>query len=365
MSAGRPAYSEVMEDYAVLADALQPREGDTVVAVSSAGDNVFNAALDPARHVFGVDVQPAQTALCRLKEAAVRELDWEGLAALLGALPAAPDARRELLERLPGELVDDLCADPAVRANVEQHGLAACGQLAAFVAPLREGLLQLVGVGPMEAILTCGDPAERAARFDRHLDTPAVLELLAAGLNEQTISDAFIPASAWERMAETSFHRFYHGVLRHLLVEQDPRTNYFLHRLWLGRFPGPDAVPPYLRREHHARLRQRLDRISWHTADLASFLGTLPERSVDVLNLTNVLDWCADDHHDALWAQVDRVAAPGARVFLRSFLRERPLPPGLEARWPSEPARSVAMARADRVGYYARYELRTRVRDRG
>ena len=216
----------------------------------------------------------------------------------------------------------------------------------------------------MERILSTGDRSERAALFERNFDTPAVLELLAAGLNQETISNAFIPAHAWERMAETSFHRFYHGVLRHLLVEQDPRDNFFLHRLWLGCFRTPEIVPPYLQRDNYALLRQRLERITWHTADLGAFLATLPGRSVDVVNLTNVLDWCPDEQYDALWAEIDRVGAAGARVFLRSFLRERALPAGIDVRWVSEPARSADMAHADRVGYYSRYELRTRVRDR-
>ena len=42
---GPPAYSEVMEDYAVFGPALAAGGGRAVV-ISSAGDNVFHAALD-------------------------------------------------------------------------------------------------------------------------------------------------------------------------------------------------------------------------------------------------------------------------------------------------------------------------------
>lgn len=353
---GPPAYSEVMEDYAVFGPALAAGGGRAVV-ISSAGDNVFHAALDGARHVFGVDVSPAQTDLCRLKEAAVQRLEWPELLELLGVVPASPERRVELLARLADCPGAGRFAEPGTREVVLAHGLAACGKLAAFVAPLREGLTELVGAEALEQILDEGDRGAREALWDDRFERPEVIGFLAAALNRETISDSFIPAAAFDRMAEPEFHRFYHGVLRHRLVELDPRANFFLHRLWLGRFPSLDALPPYLLQENHRRLRERLGVISWHTCDAGELLATLPEASVDSVNLSNVLDWCDDDHHDALWSELDRVAAPGARLFLRSFLADRPPPAAVRGRWSTDPEESARMAAADRVGYYSRYEL--------
>ncbi len=359
----RPVYSEVMEDYDVLSAALRLREEDTAVVISSAGDNVLNAALEGARHVFGVDIAPVQTALCRLKEAAIRTLSHGDFARLVGVGDAPPEDRLAALERLPARLVSGLGDDPGLREDVARRGLVDCGALAAFVAPLREGLVALVGAESMARILTSGVAAERARLFAERFDTAEVRALLADALNEGTISDSFIPAFAWGRMAEPEFHRFYHGVLRRRMVEGDPRQDHFLHRLWAGRFPSPTAVPPYLREERYPRLRERLDRITWHTADVRDFLATLPESSVDVLNLSNVPDWCDEEQHRTLWLEIERVATPGARVFLRSFLRARELPAGVRGRWRNDPGASAAMARADRVGYYARCELWTRSTD--
>ncbi|QDU67417.1 DUF3419 family protein [Engelhardtia mirabilis] len=360
----RPAYSEVMEDHRGLSAAFGIESDETVVVVSSAGDNVFNAALDGARHVFGVDLVEAQTRLCRLKEAALRELSWVEFAGLVGSVPCGAEARAALLDRLPAAVHRGLLDDPDLRGDIERFGLAGCGQLSAFLAPLREGLTGIVGAEPLAALLGESDRTRRTALFDEHLDTTAVHEFLALALNEHTIGNAFIPAAAWDRMAEPEFGAFYHRVLRHLTVELDPRENYFLHRIWRDSFPGTDAVPAYLRQEQYSLLLEQLDRITWHTADLGAFLATMPESSVDVVNASNVLDWCDDAGHDDLWQQMDRAAADGARVFLRSFLRPRPLPASIRERWTMDVNLAADLASADRVGYFSRYELWTRARDR-
>jgi S-adenosylmethionine:diacylglycerol 3-amino-3-carboxypropyl transferase len=184
-----------------------------------------------------------------------------------------------------------------------------------------------------------------------------VLDFLGAALNQTTISNAFVPAAAWPSMAEPRFHLHYHRVLRRLTLEQDPSGNFYLHRLWLGRFASPDVLPPYLSRSAHEHLRSALPSISWHTADALELLSAEPPASIDLINLSNVLDWSDDSHHDALWSAIDRAATPTARLFLRSFLADRLPPAAVARRWTRDVARSETAATSDRVGYFSRYEL--------
>jgi S-adenosylmethionine-diacylglycerol 3-amino-3-carboxypropyl transferase len=353
-------YSEVMEDGDVVAEALATRPGDTVVVVASAGDNVFRAVLEPCTRVHGVDLNPTQVAFSRLKAAAIDEFEWAEFAALVGSRDATREARAELLRRLPKDLVERALPDADAREAAVERGLASAGRLAAFVAPLRGALGSIVGAKNLERIARTTDRAERRRLWTTHFDTPAVDDLLASALNEDTISNAFIPAWAFGRMAEPRFDRHYKRVLEHLFVELEPATNAFLQRLWLGRYLSPDVAQRYLCPESHAPLRAALERVAWHSADLLGFLESLPPRSVDALNLSNVLDWSDDAHHDRLWAATERVATGGARVFLRSFLADRDPPASIRAAWSSDPARNERMRRADRVGYFSRYELWTR-----
>ncbi|MCE9595519.1 MAG: BtaA family protein [Planctomycetes bacterium] len=353
-------YSEVMEDGDVVAEALATRPGDTVVVVASAGDNVFRAALEPCAQVHGVDLNPTQVDLCRLKAAAIRELEWAEFAALVGSIETKRDTRASMLKRLPSELVERALPDQAARDAALEGGFATAGRLAAFVAPLRAALTSIVGAETLERIVRTTELAERRRIWTTRFDTPALDDLLATALNEDTISDAFIPAWAFGRMAEPRFDRHYKRVLEHLFVELEPATNPYLQRLWLGRVLAPDVAQRYLKRESYKPLRDALPRIEWHAADLLSFLAELPPRSVEALNLSNILDWSDDAHHERLWAETERVAAGRGRVFLRSFLAQRDPPAEVRAGWTCDARRSERMRAADRVGYFSRYELWSR-----
>jgi S-adenosylmethionine:diacylglycerol 3-amino-3-carboxypropyl transferase len=353
----RPVYSEVMEDYSVISDALGIEQSEIAVVVASAGDNVFNAALERARHIFGVDINPLQIDFCRLKEAAIATLSWDELAELMGVVEATPERRLELLGQLPVESPVAELRRPGIADLFTEQGLAGSGQLSAFVAPLRQGLQSIVGSDTLERMLTEPDRNERERLWQQRFGSEEVLGFLGAALNEQTISGAFIPAWAFPRMAEKPFHVFYHRILKQRLVDTDPTSNFFMHRLWRGRFPSSEDLPPYLQRRNHALLRENLDRITWHSADLCTFLRTLPTSSLQAFNLSNILDWSDEEPYQKLWEEIDRVAAPNARVFLRSFLSDRALPTTVAGRWKLAADRSSRIARAERVGYYSRYEL--------
>lgn len=350
-------YSEVMEDDAVVSAALELGAGEVAVVVASAGDNVFHAALDGARVVHGVDVSARQTAFSELKAAAAAALPWRDLAALVGSLEATAKQRAALLDKLPDDRVSAaLGAEAETRAAALEHGLASCGTLAAFVAPLSAGLAEAVGAGALERILTEPDPAQRAQLWRERFEQPGVTDFLAAALNADTITGDLMPSAAFEQESAVPFHAFYLEALRRLVVEGDPTRNHFLHRLWRGRYPAPDAVPRYLGEANHARLQATLPAIEWHTADLTAFLSDQAAESVDAFNLSNVADWMDDEAHAALWSEVSRVAAPGARVFLRSFLADRP-PHAAAGAWHADAAANAGRALADRVGYFARCEL--------
>ncbi|MCK6445123.1 MAG: BtaA family protein [Planctomycetes bacterium] len=356
-------YSEVMEDGDVVADALATRAEETVIVVASAGDNVFRAALEPCSRVLGIDINATQVEFCKLKHAAIRELDWPSFAALVGVVSATVTERRAWLDTFDRGLVERALPDDAARSAALEHGLTASGRLAFFVAPLREMLTKIVGADSLERIFVESERVARAALWRSRFDTPAVDDLLATALNEHTIGDAFIPAWAFGRMAEPRFDRHYKRVLEHLFVDLNPARNPHLQRLWLGRYLGPESAQTYLQAARFAPLRERSERIHWAVGDFATVLAGLASRSVHAFNLSNILDWSDDAHYTRLWSEIERVSARGARVFLRSFLAERALPAAVAARWRSDPGQSQRMRAADRVGYFSRWELWTRSHD--
>ena len=81
---GRLMFAQSWEDPACDLAALQAQPGDTILAITSGGDNVLGFLLTDPQQVIAVDVNPAQTYLLELKKAAFRRLTHTNMLVLLG-----------------------------------------------------------------------------------------------------------------------------------------------------------------------------------------------------------------------------------------------------------------------------------------
>ena len=64
---GRLMFAQSWEDPDCDLAALQPQSGDTILAITSGGDNVLGFLLTNPQQVIAVDLNPAQTYLLELK----------------------------------------------------------------------------------------------------------------------------------------------------------------------------------------------------------------------------------------------------------------------------------------------------------
>jgi S-adenosylmethionine-diacylglycerol 3-amino-3-carboxypropyl transferase len=123
--------------------------------------------------------------------------------------------------------------------------------------------------------------------------------------------------------------------------------NPYLRYILTGTFG--DALPDYLRPEHHDAIREGLGRLELRVAPVAEVLATLPPRSVDAFNLSDVAEYMDLVTYHRLLAAIRRVAAPGARLAYWNLLANRRRPDAmntwLEAR-EDEAARLHGKARA-------------------
>lgn len=355
--AAKPVYSEVMEDWGPIADSLKLVHMDTVVSIASAGDNVFHAALEGARCVHGVDIEPIQVDLCQLKSTICGTLPWSATLSLFDTSGTSPDEvashlrTLEATGRLGGPQLA-LASQAAKAGGILNHS-----HLSDFLATFRAGLFCHVPKEAIEALLAESEQETRSASWAQLFERPTVLQYLETALDEESLSSAFIPRSAYSTMPLRPFARFLQSALRHELVDLDPRANYHIARLLLGRYRSADYMPPYLMRDNHSSLQHALRSISWHVADIRDFLADCAAGSINAFNLSNVLDWSNDEHHEAVWRHVHRTAAPGARLFLRSFFQQRPVPPYIVDCWVLDTEHTASALEHDRVGYFVRYEV--------
>ena len=124
---------------------------------------------------------------------------------------------------------------------------------------------------------------------------------------------------------------------------------------------GRGPLPPYLSCAHFETIRTRAGRVAVANASYAEFLAAKPTGSVDRFVLLDAQDWMSDAQLNALWREITRTAASGARVVFRTAAEESLLPgrvdPALLARWDYRAADSKALHSRDRSSIYGGFHL--------
>jgi S-adenosylmethionine-diacylglycerol 3-amino-3-carboxypropyl transferase len=303
----RLRYANCWEDAAVLVQGLAPVAGARCLSVASGGDNTFSLLARGAAHVLAVDLSPAQIALVDLKAAAFRGLEHGPLLAFLG-VRAARD-RREVYASLRSGL------DAASRTYWDGHlpaveaGVIHAGQLEAYFRLFHRFVLPLVhSRAVVDAALAPRTPDERARFYRDVWDT----------WRWRALGRVF-----WSRRAmgylgrDPEFFRHARGPVAAPILERTrdaftllpTHDNPYLRYILTGTFG--DALPDYLRPEHHDAIREGLGRLELRVAPLDEVLATLPPRSVDAFNLSDVAEYMDLVTYHRLLAAIRRVAAPG------------------------------------------------------
>jgi S-adenosylmethionine-diacylglycerol 3-amino-3-carboxypropyl transferase len=300
--------------------ALQPQSGDTILAITSGGDNVLGFLLTDPEQVIAVDVNPAQTYLLELKTAAFRRLTHADLLVLLGV--RAGD-RHVSFDRLR----DDL--SPAARRfwDTRRHwlakGLLTQGGFERYYAMLRATLRIVIGRRRLERLFTLSIDEQRDF-YEREWDTWGWRALVRVGCSRYVLGHRLDPS--WFAHADVpSFGAHFFRLGEHVIAELPARSNYFLAQLLLGRYLDDVTVPEYLKEEHFETIRNRLDRLTAVTADIGHALGELPSESIDCFALSNVFEYSPRDLFDRSIATLVRAARPSARISLRNLLAPRRL----------------------------------------
>ena len=343
-------FARVWEDPLLELEAFAPRPDRRYVVVGSGGCTALSLLAGGAAHVTAVDLNPAQNDIGELKAAMIRHLDPDDAIMFLGHAPGARSEREALYHRFRHELSTAARAAwdrqrDAIGTGVERSGmterLTRLIALAtrAFVHPRRR----------IEALLAQPTLAAQRDFYARAWNTRRWRALLRVLGNRHLFRLAYTPAS---------FHQdrgfdpaaYFARVFEHAVTALPVATNYFLHQVFLGRYPDaqPEGLPPYLTRATLDRLRANLGGLRFVDGSYTAHLRRCPPRSIDGFALSNICEWMKPAAIDELFAEIARTAVPGAVVCFRNNFAHTEVPEHLQERVVEDRARSAEMSRRDR-----------------
>ena len=304
-----PRNAMCWEDADVLLEALDIQPGDDCVTMASGECALSMLVADPAC-VVAVDPSRAQLACLELQMAAFRALNHPAMLELLGARPSA---RRPLLYARAREILS-----PAARAywdgrpNDIEAGIGAAGRMEQHFAFLRRFVLPMAQTQrTIRGLLACRPaPARRTFHDERWMNwrwrwfMHGCMSRLGVA---RLVDDGDLASRDEGNLADALLER-----MDHVLVDQDPSQNPYLHWLLLGGYG--DHLPHALRLENFDRIRSRLDRVELRRETLFGHLQRAGPCAYDRFNLSAIHEHLRPAAQRRLMRAVGESGRRGGRV---------------------------------------------------
>jgi len=365
-------YPQIWEDPDVDMQAMDLLEGHRIVTIASGGCNVLAYLTRSPAHIDAVDLNTAHVALNRLKLAAVEHL------------PAQADLFRffgEAGNQTNSAAYDRFLAphlDTATRRYWEKRNWRGRRRIETFNANFYQtGLLglfiaaghrtaRLYGVDPA-GILKTSDIGSQRRFFKEQLAPVFDARLMKLVLSRKSsLFGLGIPPAQYDSLitsGDGTMANVLKARLEKLACDFPLKDNYFAWQAFARRYPAPGegALPAYLDKTNYATLKANIGRVGVHHINFTELLAKKPASSVDRFVLLDAQDWMTDEQLNALWTEICRTAAPGARVIFRTAAAESVLPgrisDALLAQWRYAEEDSRRHLARDRSAIYGGFHL--------
>lgn len=365
-------YAQIWEDPDVDMEALAITPDCHVVTIASGGCNVLSYLTADPKAITAVDLNTAHIALNKLKLAAAKHLPDHAAFHRFFGEANRPENIRAYMQHVRPHLDETSRRywegrDPIGRKRISgfAQGFYKKGLLGGFIGAAHL-MAKLYGIDP-KAILEAKTIEEQRAIFENKF-APIFDKKFVRWVIDQPASlfGLGIPPAQYESLASDD-PRGMGAVLKRrlekLACDFELSDNYFAWQAFgRGYGEGPDApVPPYLKPENYEAVVNRVDRVEVRHQNMADYLETMPEGSLDRFILLDAQDWMTDEQLTRLWTQITRVAKPDARVLFRTAAAPSLLPGRIPQetldRWDYAAEESLDYTRRDRSAIYGGVHL--------
>jgi S-adenosylmethionine-diacylglycerol 3-amino-3-carboxypropyl transferase len=335
--------------------ALAIAPGDRVMTITSGGCNTLGLLLQDPEYIDAVDINPTQSYLLELKIAAMSQLSYPEFLEFVGLRPAAD--RRERYRALRQRLSASAAAFWDRNAALVEKGFLLNGRYERFVRLVGALVRLVMGRRRVRNLFVERAAAEQMEHYDRHWEIRRTRLLFDLCFNKRVLARRGLQADYFHfddgsvSFAESFFRKF-----RRVAREIPIAGNYFLHLYLNGRYRSLREAPDYLREEHFATIRCRLDRIRVVTSDAKRWLAEQAPESIDCFALSNICELMSVGDTLVTFEQVARTARKGARMCFRNLMIPRTVPEVLATTITRDPELSARLLKRDRSFVYSRVD---------
>ena len=305
--------------------ALQIKEGESIMAITSGACNVLGFLLFNPGIIYSCDINPTQSYLLELKIAAIKTLTFDEFISFAGL--KVYENRLKLYERIKPFLSQDASIFWDNQQKILVNGFFMNGKYERFIIVAGKFMNFLQGRKRIRGLLAEKSKEEQEIYFDKVWNTKRFHYLFKILFNKRMLAkrglvgDYFQFDDGSKSFAESFYNRS-KKAFRNLPV----KGNYFLSLYLTGKFRNENEVPDYLKRENYELIRSRVDCIKIITDEAQNWLQSMPDKSIDCFALSNICELMSDKDTSRLFASVLRTGKKDSKVVFRNLMIPREVP---------------------------------------
>ncbi|KAF9936410.1 hypothetical protein BGZ67_002406 [Mortierella alpina] len=358
-------YSQVWEDTRLLRQGLRLKPNSRILSIASAGDNAFALLLDDAREVVAIDFSPAQLALCGLKIAAYKTLEYNEFTQLLGFEFDGHDIGAEGRVALYQEKVRPALTNEEYRTywdenlDLIRNRIIHIGRLEKFFGLYRKYVLPLSHYkSTTRTLLDSKDQAKQIKFFDSIWSTWIWRAGARAFFGQMSLGHLGRDPKFFEHV-RLDVGAFLLGKISNGIRNIPIWDNYYAEYVFTGQQSGNNGLPDYLVKENYDIIRSRIDRVKLVRADVLKYLESEESGQFDGYNLSDIFEWMSEDLFKSFLTAIHRKGTKDARICYWNLFVPRERPEDLKHLIRSEVELADAATAKDRTYFYRRFVIET------
>lgn len=388
-------YSQVWEDTRLLRQGLRLKPNSRVLSIASAGDNAFALLLDDAREVVAIgkkvcrswneyttleqysrriilmppshstDFSPAQLALCGLKIAAYKTLEYHEFTQLLGFEFDGHDIGAEGRVTLYQDKVRPALTNEEYRAywdenlDLIRNKIIHIGRLEKFFGLFRKYVLPLAHYqSTTRTLLDSKDQAKQIKFFDSIWNTWIWRAGVRTFFGQMCLGHLGRDPKFFEHV-RLDVGAFLLGKINNGVRNIPIWDNYYAEYVFTGQQSGNNGLPDYLVKENYEIIRSRIDRVKLVRADVLKYLESEESGHFDGYNLSDIFEWMSEDLFKTFLTAIHKKGTKDARICYWNLFVPRERSEDLKHLIRSEVELADAATAKDRTYFYRRFVIET------
>jgi S-adenosylmethionine-diacylglycerol 3-amino-3-carboxypropyl transferase len=345
-------YSMCWEDPEVLNDALDIKNEDKVLSITSGGENVFAILLKNPSKILAIDINKEQIYLTKLKIAAIINLNFCEFAQFLGFKDCKD--RISLFNKVKEDLSDYELEYWNNNLKYIKNGIVHCGKLERYLSKFRRFMLPLIITkSNMNNFLQLNSLEKQEIFFKDRWNNWRFRFLFKLFFSKKGMKkgrkEDYFKYSEQEDLTNYYIERTKHGLTRIPI-----KSNFFMHHILTGTIPIPFKGHPYLDEENFNKLKSLIGKIEFINADLQDYLKKTKPESFSKYNLSDIFELKTKEEYNEILNEIVRTSDKNGIVCYWNNLAPRYKHNNIKGVYQDNNL-SVELSKQDRCHFYSRF----------